>query len=417
MNFVVTEGDPEDCYAHQLPDGRKANGLLHFYKKKNEWMFVTEDEYELQRDSLPPLTFATWCPIENMDTRTWHDLDKVAKDCLDLEDEEDDQIDTSSLALTTKMTSTTRRTHDLLLDKVDEFTKAIKEEFKTDIGTTLAPKIALEFDPIDEIYLKKIKDEEIKPEGSPDEQGRLKFAKFGQDGNRFTYEGQLIKKDDKYLRDGVGTFTNSKGMKYEGHWKDDKPSGAGKLVYPNGDRIEGNWVDGLLSGTVKEEKADGTRFEGEYVKAKREGRGKITAADGSTFEGMFKSNDIVGDGKFTFADNQVYEGDPSKEQRMQKIKCDKTGEIIDGIRYHSPYRYEMTAKELEANFSEDAMLEGGYPVRSFVPMIFYRISRPILLKKITNLPTVSFFGAKVDMASVAPEVVLPAKPPDRKSVV
>lgn len=89
MNFIVTAQDTEDCYAHELPDGRKVNGLLHFYKKNNEWVFVTEDEYEVQRSQLPPLTFATWCPIENMDARTWHDLDKVAQDCLELEAEED----------------------------------------------------------------------------------------------------------------------------------------------------------------------------------------------------------------------------------------------------------------------------------------------------------------------------------------
>jgi hypothetical protein len=53
----------------------------------------------------------------------------------------------------------------------------------------------------------------------------------------------------------------------------------------------------------------------------------------------------------------------------------------------------MTARETEVNFTEDAMLEGSYPVRSFVPLLFYRISRPVLLKKVTNLPTVSFFGA------------------------
>jgi hypothetical protein len=97
------------------------------------------------------------------------------------------------------------------------------------------------------------------------------------------------------------------------------------------------------------------------------------------------------------------------------VNCDKTGDPIFGIRYHSPYKYESSGsnKLMEANFSEEAMLEGAYPIRSFTPMIFYRLSRPIARTKLTNLPKVSFFGAQISLDNVIPNgVSIPAKLPE-----
>jgi hypothetical protein len=35
---------------------------------------------------------------------------------------------------------------------------------------------------------------------------------------------------------GPVTFTNTRGDKYEGEWRDDKPNGNGKMFYANGNQ-------------------------------------------------------------------------------------------------------------------------------------------------------------------------------------
>jgi len=60
-------GKPVDqLYKHTLPDGTKCQGLLHFYKKGNDWHFVTPDQYEAKKNELPPICFAIKCPIDDI---------------------------------------------------------------------------------------------------------------------------------------------------------------------------------------------------------------------------------------------------------------------------------------------------------------------------------------------------------------
>jgi hypothetical protein len=70
----------ENLYSHNLPDGKKAKGILHFYKKDGAWVFVTEDEFEQRKSELPDLCFAIKSPIEDIETKEWPDLDALTKE-------------------------------------------------------------------------------------------------------------------------------------------------------------------------------------------------------------------------------------------------------------------------------------------------------------------------------------------------
>lgn len=48
------------------PDNPKAKGLIHFYQNEaKEWKFVTQEQYEAQKDSLPNVCFATRHPMKS----------------------------------------------------------------------------------------------------------------------------------------------------------------------------------------------------------------------------------------------------------------------------------------------------------------------------------------------------------------
>ena len=84
-SIVVIEGPEspqEDLYNHVLPEGRKAKGLLHLYKKGDQWQYVTEEEYEAKKSELPDLCFAVRCPIADVPSKEWPDLSALASEVL-----------------------------------------------------------------------------------------------------------------------------------------------------------------------------------------------------------------------------------------------------------------------------------------------------------------------------------------------
>lgn len=61
-----------------IPDKPEAKGMIHFYKKDDEWKFVSQDEYEEKKGELPKLCFATHQSISDFKNRPWADLDSLA---------------------------------------------------------------------------------------------------------------------------------------------------------------------------------------------------------------------------------------------------------------------------------------------------------------------------------------------------
>lgn len=88
-SIVLIEGDEKlnnGFYNHRLPGGKVAHGMLHFYKKGGEWHYVSEDEYQSKKASLPAITFAARCPINDIPSKEWEDLDKLAEEILEKDD-------------------------------------------------------------------------------------------------------------------------------------------------------------------------------------------------------------------------------------------------------------------------------------------------------------------------------------------
>lgn len=86
----------EGLYRHEIGSGETSQGLLHFYKKNGKWEQVSADEYETEKNNLPPLCLAIRCPIKDLEKQEWPDLEELTKNMLDLKAApEGGQIDTS----------------------------------------------------------------------------------------------------------------------------------------------------------------------------------------------------------------------------------------------------------------------------------------------------------------------------------
>lgn len=56
---------------------------MHFYKQGDEWKYVTQEDYQAKSKELPQICFAIRCPISDIPSREWPDLDKLAAEILD----------------------------------------------------------------------------------------------------------------------------------------------------------------------------------------------------------------------------------------------------------------------------------------------------------------------------------------------
>lgn len=103
-NTIVVLGGPrkgvaEGLYRHDIGGGETSQGLLHFYKKDGKWQYVNAEEYETKKDTLPPLCLAIRCPIKDLESQEWPDLEELTKTMLDMKAQpEAGQIDTSGAA-------------------------------------------------------------------------------------------------------------------------------------------------------------------------------------------------------------------------------------------------------------------------------------------------------------------------------
>jgi hypothetical protein len=94
---------------------------------------------------------------------------------------------------------------------------------------------------------------------------------------------------------GFGVYTYSKEKEtdyYEGHWKDDKKSGKGKLVGKNGSKYEGDFDNDNFNGfgvaTFSKERSE-DYYEGHWKDDKKSGKGKLVFKDGTKQEGIFEN--------------------------------------------------------------------------------------------------------------------------------
>ena len=76
------------------------------------------------------------------------------------------------------------------------------------------------------------------------------------------YEGHLR----NGRRHGRGKLWYANGAKYEGDWIDDERHGKGVHWYPNGDRYTGDWQDDKRHGFGKEELGPGGNGAATFMK-------------------------------------------------------------------------------------------------------------------------------------------------------
>lgn len=111
------------------------------------------------------------------------------------------------------------------------------------------------------------------------------------------------------LKTGDGTYENSEGMRYEGHFEDGQFHGQGTLTRSNGDILTGQWADGKLNGHGSLTASDGTFYVGGFRQGEFHGQGSLTYPDGRHYEGEFSNGDFHGSGAEVFADGKKYEGE------------------------------------------------------------------------------------------------------------
>jgi hypothetical protein len=84
-----------------------------------------------------------------------------------------------------------------------------------------------------------------------------------------TYQGELFKSNDKYIRKGYGIYHYENGDVYEGEWDNNDKSGLGEYIY-----------------------SDGSVYRGEWLKDKKHGKGTLFAHS-LMFEGEWKEDDLI----------------------------------------------------------------------------------------------------------------------------
>lgn len=103
-----------------------------------------------------------------------------------------------------------------------------------------------------------------------------------------------------FKKQGIDKYQCS-DFTYEGHYKDGKPYGKGKLTHIKiGGTFEGTFFGDYGKGIGKINYIDKPfyLYEGEWNNFMKNGKGKLKYNNGDEFEGLFKNDEINGNGKF-----------------------------------------------------------------------------------------------------------------------
>lgn len=107
---------------------------------------------------------------------------------------------------------------------------------------------------------------------------------------------------------GDGTWEDSSGLRYEGHFVDGEFDGSGTARYADGSRYEGDWKQGERQGEGRWRSADGTTYTGQFQNDQFHGKGTLTLANGDILTGNWEQGRMNGHGSLTTADGMLYVG-------------------------------------------------------------------------------------------------------------
>jgi len=150
---------------------------------------------------------------------------------------------------------------------------------------------------------------------------------------------------DKYVGEwrnremnGFGTITSLSGNKYvgmvRGHFL---PNGEGSFAWSDGSTLKGTFLNGVAQGDGVYNFADGRRYEGQFKDSKANGRGTFTWPNGDRYVGDFVDDERTGRGEYFWRAGGSYEGDFVNGARTGQ-GIDK---IPDGSRYVGTFRNNL----------------------------------------------------------------------------
>ncbi|GGC74622.1 PEGA domain-containing protein [Marinobacter halophilus] len=155
---------------------------------------------------------------------------------------------------------------------------------------------------------------------------------------------------------GDGSWQDTSGLRYEGHFVDGEFHGTGTAWYPDGSRYDGDWANGKRDGEGQWRSADGDGYTGQFenddfhgkgtltldkgdiltgnwVRGRMNGHGSLTTANGMLYVGGFRNDDFHGQGALTYPDGRSYQGEFSNGEFHGK-----GSEIFaDGKKYDGQY--------------------------------------------------------------------------------
>lgn len=82
------------------------------------------------------------------------------------------------------------------------------------------------------------------------------------------------------LPDGLATWIEPSGERYDGEWREGQPHGRGVYTYRDGGRYDGRWRNGMPNGHGVRTWANGDRYDGLWRDSERDGKGTLYFASG-----------------------------------------------------------------------------------------------------------------------------------------
>jgi len=144
--------------------------------------------------------------------------------------------------------------------------------------------------------------------------GKLMFA---SDRDKVIYEGDW----ERGRMHGTGTYNyyheqnesnegamQGGGRTYTGDFKENARHGVGKYVLPGGSIYDGEWRENVPSGRGTFHWVDGSMYVGQWKNGKRHGSGTLRCSDGFSYDGMWNQNAMEGRGTAIYPKGQRYEG-------------------------------------------------------------------------------------------------------------
>ena len=159
------------------------------------------------------------------------------------------------------------------------------------------------------------------------------------------------------------------GSTYEGAVNaEGKEDGQGKITYVNGDNLKGTFEDGDCTYAIIHKKKTGDTYDGHMKDFKYHGRGKLTTQKYKQV-GLFRDNRFV-HGKINFSDGSSYEGAIENGHKSGKgTFITKDGTRLEGYFRNDKLEGHGQVKSKDGTIYNGEFKEGNYHGRGHLQQI------------------------------------------------